>query len=163
MLDALRSRGASANVYSNIAETPLSIAVRGGPPLTTIHKLISWGANVREGNLLHCAVERQQQSGDVGEVIALLISHGASIEQIQFSDPRAYRLRGHLTRGTPLHLACRRGNLAAAEILLRYGASPFSTGCRYAQEDSTTPMEIAKGKGDDAMVALLESASGQGF
>jgi len=116
------------------------------------------GRRLRNGNLLHCAVDRKHP--DTSLVIDLLVHCGAWVESIEFEDPRAAQLRGHLKRGTPLHRACHDGNLEAASALLAHGASPISTRRHYMREDSITPLDLARERGDWRMLSLILSAMG---
>lgn len=137
---------------STSGETPLSVAVQAGS-LETVKMLLEAGANVQDGDVLHYAVERE---GDELEVIRLLLSRKAPVNAIQFAHPIARQLRHSLLRGTPLHKACFLGKHEVVDLLLTHGANPNSTRMRESQIEQTTPLDIAKQKGDERMVALLE-------
>ena len=108
---------------------------------------------------MHCAVERQRD--DTRDVISLLVSHGTPVDGIEFEDQAAMQLRGHLKRGTALHLACQLDNMAAASALVEHGANPLSTRRHYGEEELTTPLDIAKARANNEMVEMLDSALGR--
>lgn len=145
------AQGADPNAFSTAADTPLTVAVRDGS-ISTVRKLLDAGGDATEGNLLHCAVERDHDSADI---IDLLVSRGAQVDAIVYRNPLACTLRHHLTRGTALHEACWLGNVGAVSALLRHGASPTSTRRRYHEEERTTPIDVARKEGNDVILALL--------
>jgi ankyrin repeat protein len=152
LLEQLLQRGANPNVMSTSGETPLSVAVQAGS-IRTIEMLLEAAADVQYGDVLHYAVERE---ADELEVIRLLLSKGAPVNAIQFSDPIARQLRQFLLRGTPLHKACRLGKHEVVELLLTHGADPQSMMMRESQIETPTPLDISKELRDERMVALLE-------
>ncbi len=152
-LELLLRRGASPNALSTSAETPLSVAVQTGT-LESIQSLLKAGADVRLGDPLHYAIERR---ADALEVVRLLLDHKAPVNTIQFAHSSARQLRHSLVRGTPLHKACLLSKYEVAELLLRHGADPNITRIRDSQAEWTTPLDIAKERGDERMVTLLET------
>ncbi|KAK0866005.1 hypothetical protein LTR87_015185 [Friedmanniomyces endolithicus] len=153
LLEQLLQQGASPNALSTSAETPLSAVVQTGT-LESIRRLLEAGADVRMGDPLHYAIERE---ADALEVVQLLLYHKAPVNTIQFADPSARQLRHSLTRGTPLHKACLLGKYEVAGLLLKHGADPNSTRMRDSQAEQTTPLGIAKQRGNERMITLLET------
>ena len=123
--------------------------------------LLDAGGDVNTGNLLHCAVARAPSYGDTASVIDLLILRGSRVDAIEFEDPRARQLRHAFTRGTALHNACAMKNLEATEVLLSHGANPHADQIRDSSEVRCTPLDIAKGKCDKNIIALLEHEVGE--
>ncbi len=58
---------------------------------------------------------------------------------------------------TPLFVACQKGHVDVARLLLDKGAD-----VNRALENGATPLSVAKSQGHAAIVALLEEHSGQG-
>lgn len=150
LLKKLLQHGASPNAMSTTSETVLSIAVQVGS-ISIIKTLLEAGADVRIGDVLHYAVERE---GDELEVIQLLLSKGAPVNIIQFAHPHARQLRHALLRGTPLHKACLLGKHEVVDLLLKHGARVDSTRMRESQIEKTTPLDIATQRGDERMLYL---------
>jgi hemoglobin len=87
----------------------------------------------------HCA------SPSAGEVVRLLVAGGANVDAA-----------GGTQRCTPLHLAARRGHLAAAAALLTCGANP-----ELQDRRGDTPLERARNCRKREVAALLEAAAGR--
>ncbi|KAK0352148.1 hypothetical protein LTR91_022082 [Friedmanniomyces endolithicus] len=152
LLDSLLHRGAHPNALSCTAETPLSVAVREGS-IGSIMKLLDAGGDARLGNLLHRAVERT--SGDSRQVLELLISRGAAVDQIEYDHPVAQQLRYGFPRGTALHKACKLGNADAVAVLRAHGASVNCKLRQYNSEIDVTPFGIAESKDNQEIIAML--------
>ncbi|KAK5673912.1 hypothetical protein LTS10_013313 [Elasticomyces elasticus] len=153
LLETLLQKGANPNALSTSGETPLSAVVQTGT-LESVRRLLEAGADVKMGDPLHYAVERET---DAFQVVQLLLSHKAPVNTTQFADPSARQLRHFLTRGTPLHKACLLSKYEVAELLLEHGADPNSTRMHDSKIEFTTPLGIAKQMGDKRMITLLET------
>jgi ankyrin repeat protein len=114
-------RGAEPNAISVLNETVLSIAVREGT-MKVVKKLLGLGKmDTSRGDLLHCCVQREE-SEDTTELIDRLVAEGAQVGAYEFDNDIAARFRYGYPLRTPLHIACKMGNILAAKALLRHGA-----------------------------------------
>jgi ankyrin repeat protein len=118
-------------------------------PLAFIRTLLEMGANPNYGDnggfpsliaALTCA-DRE----DMYEVLDLLLTHGADIQQRGFNDY------------TPLHWAVAEGNIEAAEYLLARGANPNA---RTSIDDYATPLEEAETLGLTEVAAAIRKLIG---
>ncbi|OAG44162.1 hypothetical protein AYO21_01619 [Fonsecaea monophora] len=103
------AHGALPNARCRFDITPLSIA------------LFDAGASVKFGQPLHYAVRHQRPQA----IIQLLLSKGASINQVMFSNHSASYLQFEcLGVGTPLHEAAKAKNKGLIKLLMANGADP---------------------------------------
>lgn len=119
--------------------------------LDTITMLFDHGGDVHRGQLLHNAVWRKGPESEVVRLIELLLSKGASINEVQYSSHApSYGLRSPFGMGTPLHYAVEQNKLAVVSCLLEHGADP-----RIANSRGRTALEMSKLQDADAMIQLL--------
>lgn len=119
----LIAAGAEINARNELDESVLSIAVARGS-LDVVHLLIAHGADIRHGDVLHCAAQRQNQS-EGAELVHQLAAKGAEVNGYRYNNSVALKLRGMSTLPTPLHVACHENNLPVAKALLKHGADPY--------------------------------------
>ncbi|KAF2212511.1 hypothetical protein CERZMDRAFT_84832 [Cercospora zeae-maydis SCOH1-5] len=164
LLSWLLKEGADPNVASNTDDTALSTAVQSGTP-RAVRMLLYAGGNVRRGNLLHRALDRDS-SWDVVEIIHLLISKGARIDEIEHASRPVLQKSCRLPedRGTALHRACYLGKTLAVDTLLRHGANVYANQVRDDQRGTRyrTPIQVDKEEGYDEIIVLLEEAASGG-
>jgi ankyrin repeat protein len=142
----LIDRGADLNARCYLDLTPLSFAVHHGHP-STIEILLRSG-DIWRGQLLHHAVERKQ---DAVEVLGMLLSRGASINDIQYSqDENSWNHEHFKVLGTPLHRAVELRNVEVAQYLLHMGADQQVRDTKHC-----TPLDIARHLADRDMIDLL--------
>ena len=99
MADWLLERGADMNKHGYLDWTPMSFAVENAPP-DFIQDLIGRGGDVRKGELLFYALERD--TGSV-PVLELLLDRGADIDAVMYDDdPESFRFNHGIERNTPL-------------------------------------------------------------
>ncbi|KAJ5191278.1 uncharacterized protein N7498_010263, partial [Penicillium cinerascens] len=99
--------------------TPLSLAVESAP-ISVIRLILSRGGDVRKGQLLHHAIERQS---DAIDVLNLLIEKGAPINATVYEDYPSWALFPFMGLGTPLHRALERRRGDVARYLISKGAN----------------------------------------
>ena len=100
--------------------TPLSLAVETAS-IPIICLMLSRGGNIRKGQLLHHAVERQL---DIIEVLGLLLEHGAPINSTMYEDHYPSRaLFQFMGLGTAHHKAIELGKADVVRYLINQGAS----------------------------------------
>jgi ankyrin repeat protein len=144
----LLNQGANPDAGCYLDITPLSFAVRGAQ-LSTINTLLDRGS-VTKGQLLHHAVERSE--GAV-EVLRMLISRGASLNKIQYSEHRNSWDHEHFKGlGTPLHRAVELRKVDIVQFLLHMGADRDIRDTK-----GRTPLDIAKTAQWTDMIAILNS------
>lgn len=129
--------------------TPLSFAVRRAQP-SLINILLDRGS-IEKGQLVHHAVERNE---DAIKVLQILVSRGASINRIQYSEHMESWNHEHFKGlGTPLHRAVELRKVDVAQYLLRIRAD------RNIQDTKgRTALDIARYMGHVALIRLLESS-----
>ncbi|EXJ77008.1 hypothetical protein A1O3_10165 [Capronia epimyces CBS 606.96] len=114
------SHGADPNAGCQLDLTPLSYAVQYAP-FDVIRTLFDHGGSIHTGQLVHCAVRRDQP--DTLQVLAYLLNKGASINAVMYQNrPDSYQLQQAFGLGTPLHKAAQRGKLEVPRFLLENGA-----------------------------------------
>ncbi|KAK1808377.1 hypothetical protein LTR12_017268 [Friedmanniomyces endolithicus] len=155
----LLEQGANPNAGCDIDETPLSHAVAAAPRLT-VQVLLEKAATLEKGQLIHCAVDREIPDP---ELIGILAENGAPYDDILWQDAKSFRYRGHFTRGTPLHRACKSDNVAVARVLLNIGAGPDKLSMKDNDHVPPTPRAIAYERRHPDMVMLFEGLKKQGF
>ena len=118
--------------------------------LDAMRRLIAGGANPAARDAQGFTAMHAAAAGSTGDAMRFLCSLGDARVEV---DSR------NSTNATPLHVACLRGNVEAARILLAQGAD------REAREDAEgqTPLFMAlKGAQTELLVALLDDALTEG-
>lgn len=120
--------------------------------IDTISWLFDHGhGDVHRGQLLHHAVLRKGPEPEVVELITLLLSKGALINEIQYSNHApSWALHSPFGMGTPLHYAVQQNRLAVVSCLLKNGADPTITNSK-----GRTVLEVAASRNGDAVAQLL--------
>ncbi|CZT20805.1 uncharacterized protein RCC_06663 [Ramularia collo-cygni] len=116
------ANGANPNAGSNYDNAFSRAALLGEPEV--IELLLSHGANVDHGQVLHWAVERQH---DACEVVKLLMDRGAPLHRLEYDGTAPmWSVLGLRSRGlgSPLHNAIAQGKVDVASTLLDGGADP---------------------------------------
>lgn len=141
VVELLLEWGATVNLKDKDGHIPLHWAAIGG------HSKVAWillqnEALVDEANFygwtpLHAVAE----GGDVGTALVLL-DKGATLDMAQNSG------------WTPLHTAAHHGKREVVEVLLKKGAKK---GLKNYEQGKKTPLDLAKEKGFQDIVALLEN------
>ncbi|KAK3066999.1 hypothetical protein LTR53_016382 [Teratosphaeriaceae sp. CCFEE 6253] len=149
--------GADVNATSSLDETALSVAVARGS-METVRCLLSQGADIAHGVLLHCVAQRGDQV-EGAELVVLLVQRGADVNSYRYNNPIALRWRGPFKLPTPLHVANDHRNLPVTQALLRNGADPHRKMLVAGTPASTTPLEIWYERNDQALIALLHTAT----
>ena len=128
-LEAMRSYGF----------TPLLGALAWGR-LELVPQLVNKGADVNvaaaDGSTPLLIASHQPDA----QLVGFLIEHGADVERDKDGI-------------TPLHVACERGHAEVAKVLVRGGAKAHR-----AMPSGKTPLALARGRGDEALVQFLESS-----
>lgn len=143
-------RDADPNARCDWDITPLSAAMRKAS-IFTIKLLLQRGGDIRKGQLIHFAVERE--TSDAIEVIEMLLDLGASLTSIQYeNDAPSWLENMAFGMGTPLHLAAKRGSYEIVSYLLYRGAER-------TLKDSLgrTALEVAENEGHTEVLELLRA------
>ena len=128
--------------------TPLSIALLDGP-LNTVLLMLRRGGDVRKGQLLHFAVERQ--APDQLAIIDRLLACGAPINARKYeSDPFSWMMNRMVGMKTPLHKAVELNLEDVVRLLLNRGADPTIKDSR-----GRTAYADAIDQGDEAIARLV--------
>jgi len=115
--------------------TPLSLAVESAP-LSVIRLILSRGGDIRKGQLLHHAIERQSETI---EVLKLLIEEGAPVNATMYEDYPSLALFFFMGIGTPLHKACELDKADVIRYLISQGADQS-----IKDSNGRTPLECAQ-------------------
>ncbi|KAJ5201714.1 uncharacterized protein N7498_006377 [Penicillium cinerascens] len=99
--------------------TPLSLAVESAP-ISVINLMLSYGGNVRKGQLLYYAIERRS---DTIEVLKLLIKKGAPINITIYEDYPSWALFHFIGLSTPLYRVSELGKADLVSYLVSKGAN----------------------------------------
>jgi ankyrin repeat protein len=146
------SHGASAHLECtpHKSDTPLTYAVKYGS-IEIVRLLVSHGARVDHGNLLHAACE-SSHPGRL-EILAFLLERGAPINVLKeaHNTERLRILPCIFRRGTPLHEAIMYRRRAICAALLVHGADP-----EVRDTKGKTSIEFAREIGFDDMLEILE-------
>nr|POE64852.1 putative ankyrin repeat protein [Quercus suber] len=148
--------GADIDARSMLDETTLSMAIAHGS-MDVVRLLLSQGADISHGDLLHCAAARTNRSEGV-ELVEELVRRGANVKAYRHDNPIAYRWRGMSTLLTALHISCREENLPVAMALLRYGADPHQQLLNAGKRADPTPLDMALQSKNPDLVRLLDGA-----
>ncbi|KAM3423039.1 hypothetical protein BST61_g508 [Cercospora zeina] len=133
-------------------DTALSRAVLAGT-FDVIEMLLAHGADVQRGDVLHWAIEREDQAC---EVVEMLLERGADPNHIRFNgfEPQWSVFGAKDALGTPLHRAVTLGRLDVVSKLLQHGAD------RNKRDTlGRTAMEIAEEKCNTAAVEVITKVS----
>jgi ankyrin repeat protein len=115
----LLEHGADPNQQCAIDLTPLSYAVESGS-LSVIHLMFRYGGDAKKGQLLHHAVERQN---NVIDVLKILLEKGATLNATMYQDHyNSWRLYYFMGLGTALHQAAELGKTDVVRFLIGEGA-----------------------------------------
>ena len=141
------SQGADPNLgaYAHVW-TALGAAAEFGADLKIVEMLLENGARLEGSDGLQAAAER----GRV-DMVELLLDRGAPINEIGFVDAIGNETKME-NAGSALHLAAEKGQIEVVKLLLERGADPH-----VRDEQGRTPVERAKGAGEQAIVALLQN------
>lgn len=146
----LLDHGADPNRPCVIDLTPLSIAVESAP-ISVIHLMLSRGGDVRKGQLLQHAIERQS---DTIEVLGLIIKKGAPINSTMYEDHYPSRaLFQFMGLGTALHKAAELGKVDVVRYLISEGANQS-----IKDANGRMPIECAQMLNQWEVVEVLEKA-----
>jgi FOG: Ankyrin repeat len=145
----LLDHGADPNSSCSIDLTPMSYAVECAS-VDIIELLFDRGADIRKGQLLHHAIERQT---DVIDVVAILLRQGASINAKMYQDHYfSWRLYYFMGLGTPLHKAAELGRIDVVRYLISQGAD-----VNIKDSMGQTALDCAAKRGHSHIVDLLRS------
>lgn len=110
------------NAHQELGLPALSDAIALGD-IAVVHLLLAKGADVTFGNLLHSAVERNNQH-EGAELVKILVRKGVDVNALRHANSAAWRQKAMSFLPTPLYLACDNENIPAARALLQHGADP---------------------------------------
>lgn len=129
-------------------DTPMSRAALWGK-VEIVKLLLSYGGDVKRGDVLHWAVERDDNTC---EILTLLLDHGAQLDRLRFDgrEPR-WSVFGVKGLGTPMHRAVARGNVDAVSLLLERGADK-----KIKDTHGRTVVQLAAEVGNPEMISILE-------
>ena len=139
ILRLLVERGARVDILNGAGMTPLMYAAREGN-LARATFLIRKGADVNHRDARQWTPLRFAASSGNADVVRLLVAHGSDPNVLDES----YR--------SPLHYAVLDGSVEIATVLLDAGADPNLS---RPDAGSPTPLLMAAGRNDAAIVALL--------
>lgn len=124
-----------------------------------INLLIDWNKRYHQhldkGELVYCAVRRYATTPDL-EILHMLISSGAPVDEYLWDRPPAYAFKAHFLRGTPLHEACKRRHTEVVNMLIAHGADPYKRQVRFSNDAGETPYEIASRNGDSVILDMMK-------
>ena len=136
--------------------TPLSIAASFAS-ISIVTLLVSSGARVDRGNVLHAAVT-SDQPGRL-EIISYLISQGAPVNTLwNAHNRRRASIEDHLqgedwVRGTPLHEAVKVGRKAVLALLLERGGDAEAKDVK-----GRSVKDVARMRGNKGILEILAIA-----
>ena len=110
------------------------------------------------GDLLHCAVQREESEDTIELIDKLVLGKGAQVDAYEFDNDIAYQMRYGYRLGTALHVACEMENIVAVKALLRYGARVDQLMKQCDELVQPTPLELASDK--PALRAVLLASLG---
>jgi len=138
--------GADPNAVSNLNETALSLAIRGGT-MKVVKRLFNLDImDTSRGDLLHCAVQREESEDTVELIDKLVLEKRAQVNAYDFDNDIAYQMRYGYPLSTALHVACEMENILAVKALLRHGARADQLTKQCEDLVPPTPLELANGK-----------------
>ena len=151
---------ADVNARSKIDESALSIAIARGS-MDVLRLLLAQGTHVTQGDLLHCAAQRENQS-EGAELVKELIKRGADVNAYRYNNAVAFRWRGMSTLPTPLHVACCERNIPVAKALLQHGADLCRKLLNAGKLAEPTPLDEALETKDQGLIDLMRTYSLRG-
>lgn len=144
----LLDHGADPNARGDWDITPLSAALRNASTTTAFY-MMHCGGDIRRGQTLHFAIERD--SPDQLAVMDVILAAGASINARLFEDDPASWMENHaFGMGTPLHRAVELDKVAVVAYLLEHGANPHAL-----DTVGRTALDLATTKGNGAIATCL--------
>lgn len=114
--------GADPNARCAVNLTPLSDAVRLAP-ISIINLLFDHGGDVTKGELLHHAMDRDNDNATMLQVITLLLDKGAPINRNMYEDDELGMQMCTQRSMTPLHYAAVKNLVDIARLLVHRGAN----------------------------------------
>ena len=144
------NHGANPNAGCRLDLTPMSFAVQKAS-LQTINLLFDRGGDAERGQLIHHAIERDE---NVIEVLNLLLQKGASLNARMYENHQpSWNLQYYKGLGTALHRATGLGKTDIACYLIQNGADP-------SLQDSKgrTALDCARHYNHPEIVELLQSS-----
>ena len=158
-LDWLLASGADPNAISDLNETALSLAILEGT-MNAVNRLFGLRMmDTSRGDLLHCAVRREESEDTVELIDKLVLEKGARVDAYEFDNDTAYQMRYGYRLSTALHIACRTENTAAVKALLRHGARVDQLMKQCDELIQPTPLELTSDK--PALRAVLLASIGR--
>ncbi|CAK4034567.1 Ankyrin repeat-containing domain [Lecanosticta acicola] len=149
----LISMGADINVRCQLGQPVLARAIVCGD-IDVVHLLFENQAEVKHGDLLHCAAEREHHDEGAG-IAKALVQRGVGVNTFRYDNPVAMPLRAMHRLPTPLHVACRKQNLPVAQVLVQNGADAYMQMREAGNSCPPSALEIARTKGNRELINLL--------
>jgi ankyrin repeat protein len=129
----LVSSGAEIDLPDGNGHTPLVVAMTDSN-YEVADVLLELGANIK--GILHKILEHERKR-PTAESIRYCAEHGADIHAVDTN------------KNTPLHIACKSGNVEAVRMLLELGADPS-----LVNSDGKTPVQLSKKPGILALFSI---------
>lgn len=149
----LIDHGADPNQRPVIDTTAMSMAALRAPTSLIRELLDNYGGDIHRGQLLHFALERESTTGDIIEVLGLLLERGAVLNRTMYADDAAsLNMYCFVDHGTPLHKAAAKGNVEIVQYLLSQGADTSILSSK-----GKTALAWAEAAGHDDVAAILQS------
>lgn len=149
--------GADVNARNRLNESALSIAIAHGS-MDVVRLLLAQGTDVTDGDVVHCAAQRQPHL-EGAELVEELVKRGADVNAYRYLNPVASGWRIMSTLLTPLHVACKERNIPVAETLLKHGADPDRKLLSAGTPAEPTPFDTALETKDQGLINLLQAYS----
>ncbi|RLM00455.1 hypothetical protein CFD26_106099 [Aspergillus turcosus] len=142
--------GANPNAACRLDLTPMSFAVQRAP-LQTIRLLFDRGGDIARGQLVHHAIERDN---NVIEVLQLLLQKDVSLNARMYENhPPSWNLQWFKGLGTALHRAAELGKVDVVCYLIQEGADPS-----IRDSKGRTAVDCARRYNHSEIVKILQSS-----